>query len=79
MEKLGYVEGVHSKIYFRDWISGFVTVNPLRMEETKGEHVDGQNNYKRLSVANAREVQTFYRLQLDSLNKISESKLDILK
>lgn len=79
MEKVGQIGGVHSKIYFKDWISGFVTANPLQVQEVKAEQVEGQNSYKRLAVVNPREVQTFYRLQLDSLKNISESKLDILK
>jgi hypothetical protein len=30
-EKLGEIGGVHSKLYFRDWIFEFVRKNPIKV------------------------------------------------
>jgi hypothetical protein len=45
---LGEIGGVHSKLYFRDWILGFVRKNPIKIERVKA---DGQK-YEKIVIKN---------------------------
>lgn len=64
--KLGEIGGVRSKLFWRDWIAGFVDRNPVMVEVEEREG----DPYKRIVVKNVEEVAYFFRNKVDRLNKI---------
>jgi hypothetical protein len=74
-EKEGEIGGVHSKLYFRDWILGFVRKNPIIAKRVKEEG----DKYGRVTINNWEQVQEFFTFEVSSQRQVKRQQLDILK
>lgn len=74
-QKIAEISGVHSRAFFRDWIDGFVSRNPIQIAKENTPN----SKYSTIAVSNGGEVQSFFRLKAESEKQKMKNKFDILK